>query len=240
LRLLWHGEPAKPNDKRWPVLQSGHEQEKPAGAARLPADDSVAHATPAGALAFRLNSGTSRITSASRNLTQHNKPARTAIISLSGGNTMHQFPPEPQEPDDEPLDDLDAADEDYEREEPTANDPATWVEFLSAADDTADEDALHGVKSRRKPTKTKSAGKKQPTAKKKPAAPKRKPASKAKPAGKRKAASKPKAKPVIKKKVAQKRRVAAKIKLPKRKPASKAKPAAKKKVAPKRKPTRRR
>ena len=108
---------------------------------------------------------------------------------------MHQFPPEPQEPDDEPLDDLDATDEDYEREEPSADDPETWVEFLPAADDTADEDALHGIKPRRTPNKAKASRTKQPASKKKRAAPRRKPASKPKPAAKRKAASKPKAQP---------------------------------------------
>lgn len=79
---------------------------------------------------------------------------------------MHQFPPEPQEPDDEPLDDLDAADEDYEREEPTASDPDTWVEFLGAADDTGDEDALHGVKPRPKPKKSKGSARKEARTKK--------------------------------------------------------------------------
>ena len=154
---------------------------------------------------------------------------------------MHQFPPEPQEPDDEPLEDLDAADEDYEREGPGADDPETWVEFLPAADDTADEDALHGIKPRRTPGKAKASRTKQPASKKKKAAPRRKPASKPKPAAKRKAASKPKAQPARKKKVVQKRKAAPKKMLaPKRKPVSKAKPAAKKKAAPKRKPTRRR
>ena len=154
---------------------------------------------------------------------------------------MHQFPPEPQEPDDEPLEDLDAADEDYEREEPIADDPETWVEFLPAADDTADEDALHGIKPRRTPNKAKASRTKQPASKKKRAAPRRKPASKPKPAAKRKAASKPKAQPAQKKKVVQKRKAATKkIRAPKRKPVSQAKPAAKKKAAPKRKPTRRR
>ena len=95
---------------------------------------------------------------------------------------MHQFPPEPQEPDDEPLEDLDAADEDYEREEPIADDPETWVEFLPAADDTADEDALHGIKPRRTTGTAKASRTKQPASKKKKAAPQRKPAGKPKPA----------------------------------------------------------
>ena len=65
---------------------------------------------------------------------------------------MQQFPPEPQENHDEPTDDLDIADDDYERAEPPADDPETWVEFLSGVDDMTDEDALHGTQ----PKKAKS------------------------------------------------------------------------------------
>ena len=123
---------------------------------------------------------------------------------------MQQFPPEPQENDDEPLDDLDIADDDYERAEPPADDPETWVEFLSGVDDMTDEDALHGTQ----PKKAKSPPARQSASKKKKPASKRKPASKGKPAAKKKAAK------------------------PKR--ALKVKAAAKKKVVAKRKPTRRR
>ena len=130
---------------------------------------------------------------------------------------MHQFPPEPQAPDEEPLGNLDGTDEDYEREETSVDDPETWVEFLGAADDTTDEDVLHGTKPRPKPKKAGAAPAKQPAAKK------QKPARKLKPAAKKKAATKPKVKvkPAQNKKVVQKRKAAPKkLKVPKRKPAA--------------------